>query len=85
MVYLLRLKYVPDINGETGVLYDKFGTKKNTGCEYTYAETKYKGTKKNIAKLINWFTLFCSRKYPFPKQLLSANKDLIIRIVYPYA
>jgi hypothetical protein len=28
MVYLLRLKYVPDINGETGVLYDKFGTKK---------------------------------------------------------
>lgn len=46
MVYLLRLKYVPDINGETGVLYDKFGTKKNTGCEYTYAETKYKGTKK---------------------------------------
>lgn len=27
MVYLLRLKYVPDINGETGVLYDKFGTK----------------------------------------------------------
>lgn len=27
MVYLLRLKYVPDINGEAGVLYDKFGTK----------------------------------------------------------
>lgn len=27
MVYLLRLKYVPDINGETGVLYDKLGTK----------------------------------------------------------
>ena len=26
MVYLLRLKYVPDINGETGVLY-KLGTK----------------------------------------------------------
>lgn len=23
MVYLLRLKYVPDINGKTGVLYDK--------------------------------------------------------------
>lgn len=57
MVYLLRLKYVPDINGETGVLYDKFGTKKNTGCEYTYAETKYQGTK-SIAKLINRFTFF---------------------------
>jgi hypothetical protein len=27
MVYLLRLKYVPDVNEEAGVLYDKFGTK----------------------------------------------------------
>lgn len=27
MVYLLRLKYVTDVNEEAGVLYDKFGTK----------------------------------------------------------
>lgn len=85
MVYLLRLKYVPDINGETGVLYDKFGTKKIPDVNTLMRKQNIREQKKNIAKLINWFTLFCSRKYPFPKQLLSANKDLIIRIVYPYA
>ena len=55
MVYLLRLKYVPDINGETGVLYDKLGTKipdANTLIR------KQNIREQKVGKLINWFTFF---------------------------
>ena len=55
MVYLLRLKYVPDVNEEAGVLYDKFGTKipnANTLMR------KQNIREQKVCKLINWFTFF---------------------------